>query len=211
MAGPITLAYGEDGLTYWALHGRLTTVIGAPPLHDQSNEEDCLFIYRPSFGRAAGLRAPFGEFDAIIGTPRAVYAIEAKWDQSRVFAGSVILDPEQILRHLIFRWIRERWPRERPAMWADFLQANAADFAAAFNGKPLAPAGSRLAHNLEYCLNILQQYGEETRDVLLFFHRNGGVIPTAVAANGFQLVTCEYYPLSRGGIFGIDNYPRARQ
>lgn len=151
------LGYGEGALTYWALSRHMIDVIGPPPLNDDSPPEKTVFMYRPSFGRAGGDgSAQFGEFDAIVATPKGVYLIESKWTGEPIFDGRVRLAGRQIRRHEVFRWIRERWLEQAPANWAQFYNhnGNVADFAARFERKPLAQPGHRLTSNLEY---ILQQ------------------------------------------------------
>jgi len=59
------LGYGEDALTLWALKNKLSISLNA--FEDQTNPEDCIVFYRPSFGRSGGtLSAQFGEFDALV-------------------------------------------------------------------------------------------------------------------------------------------------
>ena len=63
------LGYGEDFLTFWAVSRKLAEILSQ--LNDDANPEDCEVFYRPSFGRRAGKnRSEFGEFDAIIITPK---------------------------------------------------------------------------------------------------------------------------------------------
>ncbi|MFZ1932430.1 MAG: hypothetical protein WCB27_12310 [Thermoguttaceae bacterium] len=190
------LGYGEDALTYWALSRHLLDVIG--PLSDDSTEKDnLLLIYRPSFGRSGGNEsAQFGEFDAIIGTPKAVYLVESKWAGEPIKNGNVVLAGRQILRHEIFRWIRDRWSDQRPANWDEFYRANERDFRAHFDEKPLPKAG-RLVGNLEYLLRELLGRGAPTIDVLLYFHLDGGKVPAGVAeAPDFRVVPFLFRPVN---------------
>jgi len=177
------LGYGEDALTYWALSQHMTDVIGRAPLNDGSPPEQTLFIYRPSFGRAGGDgSAQFGEFDAIVATPKAVYLIESKWTGEPIINGQVILAGRQTRRHDVFRWIREQWLAQGPVDWGGFYtEQNRDDFGALFNGKPLAPPGSRLASNLQYVLHQLPGHDVPTEDVLLYFRVPGGIVPQGVA------------------------------
>jgi hypothetical protein len=188
--------YGEDALTYWALSMHMAEVIRQSPLDDDSPTDNIVLMYRPSFGRAGGRRsAQFGEFDAIVGTPRAVYLIETKWTGEPIFKGQVRLAEQQIRRHQIFHWIRDRWLQQAPANWAAFYTRNVADFTERFEGKPLAEPGRRLASNLEYVLQQLGSAGEPTKDVLLYFCLKGDAAPQGVAeGSSFSVVPFTYHP-----------------
>lgn len=192
------LGYGEDALTYWALSTHMTDVIGRPPLNDNSPADKILLVYRPSFGRAGGdASAQFGEFDAIIGTPKAVYLVESKWTGEPIIDGQIILAARQIRRHQVFHWIRDRWLEQAPADWAQFHNRNAADFAERFQGKPLAPPGSRLASNLRYVLQQLPPV--PAKDVLLYFRLDADIVPEGVSDPGFLLVLVAFRPLNLNG------------
>jgi hypothetical protein len=207
-----TIGYGEDGLTYWSLTSTRHSILNTLEVPAPSDPADSLLFYRPSFGRAGGLlSSPFGEFDAIMATPRAVYLIESKWDGSAVVIDqAVILAPEQTLRHQIFRWIRDAWEQQQPTSWAAFATQNQGSFAATFQGKPLARPGTKLADNLEYVLSRLTTFGKQTVDILLYFHRANQPIPQNVVATGvpdvpinFSVVSHQYDPINRGGFFAI--------
>ena len=175
--------YGEDALTYWTLSQHLAEVIAQAPLSDESSTDTTLFIYRPSFGRAGGDgSAQFGEFDAIIGTPKAVYLVESKWTGEPITNGLVTLAGCQIRRHEVFQWIRERWLAQAPKDWEQFYHhnGNLAKFKGCFNGKRLAPPGSRLASNLQYILQQLPGPGVPSKDVLLYFCLEGNIPPQGV-------------------------------
>ena len=132
-------------------------VVQAQP-NDDSPADKTLFIYRPSFGRAGGnASSQFGEFDAIIATPKGVYLIESKWTGEPIFNGQVRLAGRQMRRHEVFRWIRERWLEQAPQDWAEFYNhnGNVAEFAEHFEDKPLAQPGHRLTSNLQYVLQQL--------------------------------------------------------
>ena len=74
------LGYGEDGLTLWAIKNRLDTILDK--LKDDSDPNNCLVYYRPSFGRRGGLKsAQFGEFDFILLSEHGIYLVESKWDK----------------------------------------------------------------------------------------------------------------------------------
>jgi len=202
------LGYGEDALTYWAVSQHVRDVVGPTgPLHDESAIGEVLFFYRPSFGRAAGAGSPqFGEFDAIVGTPKATYLVESKWTGDPIIAGQMMLAARQVLRHQVFAWIRERWLSQCPKDWAAFYHhnRNIEDFSERFQGKPLARPETRLGSNLQYILSSLSMCGEPTKDVLLYFHLKGSVIPQGVTdAPGFVLVPVCFDPLNpaHGGRF----------
>jgi hypothetical protein len=201
--------YGEDGLTYWALTTRLPNILRQ--LKDDTPPAECTFFFRPSFGRAGGPNSPqFGEFDAILGTKRAVYLIESKWDHVVDHPRpAVVLEEVQITRHRIFTWLRDRWhegPREN---WDVFRDAVQDDFTNAFPNRPLAPGHRLLARNLEYILRYLDEngFGEGTCNVLLYFHRDNVQCPERVVnANGqvvdtFTLVCVHYAALGQSGYF----------
>jgi len=73
------LGYGEDALTLHAVMRDLPSIFHH--LGDDSDPEKALVFCRPSFGRGSSApvgtpRSEFGECDAIIGTPRAVYVVD---------------------------------------------------------------------------------------------------------------------------------------
>ena len=197
------IGYGEDGLTAWAVTHRLADILKA--LDDPTAPTDCLVFFWPSFGRAGGMTSPqFGEFDSIVVTDTTIYLVESKWDGSpSVLDGLVFLEPRQILRHRIFRWIAERWPASG-STWGQFRAAHEGEFQMVFSAKPLAPVGSRLARNLEFVMNRLVEGNMKViRDVLLYFYHGqaapaGGVI---AEAGDFRLVSLRYEPLAGSTYF----------
>jgi hypothetical protein len=193
------IGYGEDGLTLRVMTRHLPELL--MKLGDDSKPEECLRFYRPSFGRRGGQdRAEFGEFDAILATCRAVYPFESKWIRSAVPAGLMEIEPQQVLRHRIFQWLRERWQAEMK--WQDFVAAQQAAFQVAFH-KPLAPAGSSLADNIEYILNRLTAYPASTQHVVMAFYRDDCDKPEGVARcdAAFRLVAFPFTSINRGGLF----------
>jgi len=206
------IGYGEDGLTYRGLTQELPDVLAALEGPEHSKPAECLLFFRPSFGRAGGFRSSqFGEFDAILATERAVYLIETKWDgSSSLGRDAVVLDFRQVLRHQIFEWMRKAWMEPCPPDWATFANDNQVPFALAFQDKPMAPEGSRLANNLGYILKKLSDFASKTKHVLLYFHREGQAIPATVQAVGipglpiqFEIIPRVYHPLNPGGYFEI--------
>ena len=93
------LGYGEDALTFHALSTGFTELLRN--LGDDTDPAAAVRFFRPSLGRRGAApdgkpRSEFGEFDAIIGTARAVYLVEAKWSASSELKGTdLTLRPEQ--------------------------------------------------------------------------------------------------------------------
>ena len=197
------LSYGEDPLTFWALRFRLGEILGQ--LSDPASLDQVLVIYRPSFGRQgrpketgpnSAARAEFGEFDAIIGTPSAVYLVESKWSSSaEAKAEFLSLRSEQAHRHQVFRWYLQAW-RARPyPRWQEFVAQNNDQFQKKFPGNKLAPEGSTLARNLQFLLTELASFGSPIRDVLLFISPLGLGSPLGVENSGFSMVSLQYQPI----------------
>jgi hypothetical protein len=161
------IGYGEDGLTAWAFDRKLPQVLTL--LNDNSQVEKCLVFYRPSCGRRGGTQ--FGEFDAILASQEAVYLFENKWDGSaiRIVEGRIILEERQIRRHSTFQNLRNLWQQHRPGNWHDFT----AHWQAAGLGGQLSRPNTRLAKNLSTLLVTLQDCPNATKNVLLYFHRQG--------------------------------------
>ena len=189
------LGYGEDALTLHALVNGLPVIFAR--LGDDTDAAKAVVFYRPSFGRRGGTPdAPgsqFGEFDAIIGTARAVYLVEAKRSGSGELAGTDLqLRPEQIRRHLAFRAYFEEWRRERPEDWTSF----ATRMRAAFDSRGLhldAPAaGTMLAKNIADVLGRLDLCGPKLIDILLFC-RLSNTAPVPETCGTFCIVShlCE--------------------
>jgi hypothetical protein len=197
------LSYGEDPLTFWALKFNLVEIL--KQLGDQASPEQALVIYRPSFGRqgkakemgpGSVARAEFGEFDAIIGTPGAVYLVESKWGSSAEAKGVLLsLRPEQAHRHKVFRWYLEVWRAKLYARWQDFVIQNSARFQKQFPGNKLAPDGSTLAKNLQFVLSELSFFGNSIRNVLMFIGLPDEDCPTGVENSGFSMVSLQYKPI----------------
>lgn len=194
------LSYGEDPLTFWVLSQRMDEFLHQ--LGDSSRLEDVVFFYRPSFGRASGPQ--FGEFDAIVGTPFATYLVEAKWHGSgEVASGTVLLRPEQLRRHEIFRWYRSVWQRATYEAWEDFLAGAREEWTTFSPHRLLAPPGSALARNLQFVLTQLAGCGP-TQDVVLYVGLKGSPRPTAVGSERFQLVVMEYQGMAESAYFQMN-------
>jgi hypothetical protein len=201
------LAYGEDALTYYALSSRLDEVLFQ--LKDRSSPDRTLAIYRPSFGRGVGAHrskryATFGEFDAILASPEAVYLIESKWHHSsEVKGGTIILRERQVARHDIFRWYRANWKSHSEGDWDAFAETHQKEFRKVFRTGRLAPTKSRLRKNLEFVLSRVEAYGRKTEDVVLFIGLGGTRPPKYVVPDGFRLVTLSYRGLKGTGFFDM--------
>ena len=189
--------YGEDGLTYWVLQHQLGALLRA--VGDDSHPVDCSVYFRPSFGRrgnppvAPGSDArssQFGEFDAIIGSPRCIYLIETKWKpSSRAYGGTVALRSAQVLRHKVFRAYLTEWRSQPHGTWSEFSLAIGGVLPVESARVPVAPVGSQLARNLERVLSDLAPRGVEIRDILLFMQTNKGLPVSSIKTPGFTLVT----------------------
>lgn len=195
------IGYGEDALTYWALAEKLERIL--QELEDKSNPSDCLVIYRPSFGRRGGSsRAEFGEFDAILATPHSIYLIESKWDGSSKIKDDIIkLQKVQVDRHRIFIWYFKHWSKEDFQSWSSFVKRYKSEFSNEFNGKKIAPLGSKLSRNLEYVINQLHICSKQISNVLLFFRNKESFYPKYVNPSDFQLVIVDYQKLCGGDYF----------
>lgn len=176
------IGYGEDFLTFWALTEQLNLIL--KELGDDTDPEDCFVIYRPSFGRA-GQRGCFGEFDAIILTPRTAYLIESKWDKSKMKNNVLKLHKEQFLRHEILEWYHRNWSG---GDWDKFAKEYNARFRERFPGKYIPLSKDLLGQNLQTVLTSIR--GRELKNVLIFFHR--GELPQIVT--NFEVVKIEYEP-----------------
>lgn len=150
------LGYGEDALTLHGLTRGLASIFDQ--LEDDSDPGKALAFYRPSFGRRGSApsgspSSQFGEFDAIVGTPRAVCIVETKWAASGELDGTdLLLRPEQLRRHAAFRSYLEEWRRERSTEWTSFAVRMRPILEA--QGQRLAPpsTGTTLGRNLGYVL-----------------------------------------------------------
>lgn len=208
--GAQVLSYGEDPLTYWVLTQRLQNFLGQ--LSDDSSPADVLVVYRPSFGRGGSAKATasgsprseFGEFDAIVRSTASVYLVEAKWTRSSEHtAGQIVLRPQQVLRHQVFRWHLQAWVATRASGWGEFYGARNTEFAASFPGFTLAPAGSILAANLEFVLRKLCDTSRPVRDILLHIGLPGAPKPVSVRPADFDLVHVEAEAVSPEGYFRL--------
>jgi len=208
------LGYGEDAFTFRALKRRTSEILKKS--HDQTDPSDCLIFFRPSFGRRAGKgRAEFGEFDAIVASAQNIYLIESKWDKSSENKNDKIkLAEAQIRRHKIFSWYLENWDRQKYSNnWGGFESDFHDDFAKKFPDRKMAPAGSRLAKDLEFVLNRLQEHCKKfscehgkPSNVLLYFHGSKSTEIETVAAEdlNFEVVNIDYSQYTSGNFISLD-------
>jgi len=203
------LGYGEDAFTLWALKRRLPEIL--EELKDKTKPSDCLIFYRPSFGRRGGkARAEFGEFDAILSSSQNIYLIESKWDKKN----GIELGKEQVRRHKIFSWYLENWDAQRYGNdWRKFESESQSNFAKTVQGRKIAPAENRLAENLEFVLNKLQEHCKrfscdyrKPRNVLLYFHGNESRRIERVVAEdlNFEVVNINYSQYTSGNFITLD-------
>jgi len=197
------LGYGEDSLTLWALENHISKILDR--FEDRSDSSKCLVFYRPSFGRAGGKNSSeFGEFDAIVASPRNIYLVESKWDNlSRIknyenIAKSII-KPEQILRHEIFSWYLAHWNKRYRGNWERFIEEQEPDFQSKFEKKlPRRTRKGLLAHNLEFILEELLgrcrsfSSKDNIKNVLLFFYKDGEKPELPDKIRIFNLVKIDY-------------------
>jgi len=182
------LGYGEDFLTFWAVTKKLPDILRQ--LGDETSLENCVVIYRPSFGRKGGKgSSQFGELDSIIITPETAYLVEAKWDGSEArWKNNVLeLDHVQVQRHKIFEWYHKNWEGED---WNDFTKNHTEEFEHMF-GKKVAPTGSLLSRNL---LTIMKRtHGKKLVNVLLFlYHKHKTELPEIKTAFTKVLIEFKY-------------------
>jgi hypothetical protein len=202
--------YGEDALTYHVLTNRLSEFL--EELGDFTPSSDAIVFFRPSFGRRAagqsgGRASPFGEFDAIVGTARAVYLIESKWSRSgEVWQPTLVIRPEQIRRHAVLRWYLERWRADRPSNWTEFAtpEVNTA-FEERFPSMkiPSATVPTVLADSLGYVLEMLLTSGPLIEDVLLYCDIDGKTCPPFPNLEAFRKVDITVAGAHRSGFFSL--------
>jgi hypothetical protein len=191
------LGYGEDALTLHALTNGLPGIFAR--LGDGSDPAKAIIFYRPSFGRrgsasTARAASQFGEFDAIVGTSRAVYLLEAKRPESGKLNGATFdLKPVQLRRHAAFRAYFDEWRRERPLNWPHFAARMLAIFRTRGVHLVPPPAGTTLAMNIAYVLDRLDACGPNLVDVLLFCRKSDSV-PAPSTCGTFKVITYSCTP-----------------
>jgi hypothetical protein len=87
--------------------------------------------------------------------------------------------------------------------WVEFVAANATDFGQEFEQKPLARPGTKLADNIERTLNLLADYPDVIRHVVLAFYQEERHAPQSVAECGlkFQVVGMTCDSINTAGMF----------
>ena len=191
------LGYGEDALTLWSLKNRLDFILAS--LGDSSDTSKCQAFFRPSFGRSGGNKSSqFGEFDFILLAEHRIYLGESKWDRSseEIDNGYIKLRTEQLLRHKQFKFYVEEWAFGVYTDWSEFMSRGEDPLRRQEIDKPIAPAGSLLAKNLQTVLQIIRDHypnKPEIRNVLLYFYNsvNGGQ-PVSKADDDFEVVNVDY-------------------
>jgi len=189
------LGYGEDSLTLWAITRGLRQLLQA--LGDNSRPDDCQALYRPSFGRGGGpSRSEFGEFDFMLLTQQRLYLGESKWEHSSetVAEGRIQLRDAQLLRHSLFKVYVSEWLKREGAGWHEFVAQAQPVLRHHDIEKPVAPAGSLLATNLENVLEIIERHFHslpEITDVLLYLNTSHTTPVFGSAGKGFCVVALD--------------------
>jgi hypothetical protein len=172
--------YKEDGFTMWALLSRFPELLKALGDQTEPHSPEVVIFYRPSFGRQSdsptGVSKQFGEFDLLIGTPQAVYAVESKPEKCGELDRRTMvltLRDEQLRRHRIFATYRSLWQKYRPKDWKQFRAVALDEFTTAHPGWTMAEERNELGRNLEFVLRSLERCGERVQDTILLFHRAG--------------------------------------
>ena len=193
------LGYGEDALTYWALTERTREFLDE--WNDNAPLSDVKLMFRPSFGRQGSRSvqpgemadsSQFGEFDSILGTPNRTYLVEAKWNRSsEIERAMIVLRPEQIRRHQIFRAYVNAWRNGNFASWDEFFRTCNGIIDAGGVHYPVAPIGSQLASNLQTVLQRVDGCGHEVRDVVLYVRIQNGRNVDGVQNADFDFVSID--------------------
>ena len=191
------IAYGEDGLTLWAISHKLGDILRT--IGDNSLESSCQLYYRPSFGRRGGDNsAQFGEFDFILLTSESIILGESKWDASRNKKNRILpLRKEQAERHVVLRCYLESWFETTNRNWTEVLSRTKSRLNAQGIRKPTAPNGSRLEANLKEFLAALDNHfgcKPIVRNLLLYFYDSANGGPLNEEEGGFDVVSLPYDP-----------------
>ena len=188
---PRVFAYGEDGLTLKTTKERLGEILHE--LGDKSNPSDCAVFFRPSLGRGT---TGYGEFDAIIISPKKAYIVEAKWDDKGRKKKISRLEENQIRRHDILKWLSQNWDGEEE--WDTFAEKYNPEFEEEFTLDSPSKEGAKVAKSIQPLHKdlgqnthiILEEIGNnEIEDVLLIFYRDK---KPKVEENRFSIVFIRY-------------------
>lgn len=182
-------AYGEDGLTFWALKNKLADILAQ--LKDKTPSEECKVFYRLSFGRGGKSKANFGEFDFVILSNNNIYLGESKWDKSkRVSNGLMKLSEVQVRRHSIFRKYITSYFATESLKWSELSSKVNSLFVQDDIEKSVPKKTTLLAQNILSFLQIAQcHFGSTTPEVvniLLYLHCQSK--KPNVRVEGFQVV-----------------------
>jgi hypothetical protein len=199
-------AYGEDGLTLWALQAKLDKILSK--LGDNSTRSSCKLFFRPSFGRRGGQKgAQFGEFDFIILAGDRLYLGESKWDSfSKAIRTKIELRMEQLIRHQLFVFYVNCAFERHFSKWDDFEWENFFKSVPFWVGrvgerevnKPIAPTKSLLRKNLQEILKIIKGHFKEQPNiynVLLYLYSDDKAdeeIPREINGD-FKIVPIKYH------------------
>ncbi len=188
------LGYGEDALTLWALKQHASKIL--KKFQDKTAPSKCLTFYRPSFGRRSRKGdSVFGEFDAIIVSPRNIYLIESKWDNlSERGKDGITLRQEQKRRHKIFSWYLMHWDKEYSGHWENFREKYKGKL---IQSKTIPLKGSLLATNLEFILTESLKRCKaishnNIKNVLLFFHNGKKTRKPPKISKTFKVIPIDY-------------------
>lgn len=138
-------------------------------------------------------------FDFTILADCHLYLGESKWQRSseKVVGGELVLRPEQLLRHQLFQFYVREWAFGSYTSWSQFEMAALTKLKSMGISKPIAPAGSLLAANLQTVLGVVRRHYPrgvpEVCNVLLYLHGGlkAGELPSK-ASEGFSVVALDY-------------------
>ena len=205
----IALGYGEDSLTLWLLKYNLTCFLGK--FQDSSRHENCLVLYRPSFGRNA--HSSFGEFDAIVLSENCLYLCESKWDklEGRV-QHSVKLEDAQLTRHKMFAFYVHEWAFGSYASWERFSSCAVPKWKGEEIQKSIPSSGRLLARNLRTVLGLIcNKYSSvtEIKNVLIYFHNGSRRIklaPEVIDENNYVVAAFDAICVNYADALDTGNY-----
>jgi hypothetical protein len=202
------LGYGEDAFTLWGLKRHTSKILNR--FQDKTAPSKCLTFYRPSFGRRSRKgNSVFGEFDAIIVSPRNIYLIESKWDNlAENRKNEIKLGKEQRLRHEIFSWYLTHWNKKYSGHWERFRENHKGKFK--FQTKTIPLKGSLLATNLEFILAMALKHckaisPKNVKNVLLFFHDGKRPKKLSKISKTFKVVTIDYGKKTKGNFINLSD------
>lgn len=185
-------AYGEDGITLWALQNKLDQILLL--LGDSTIKEDCMVLYQPSFG--SGITG-IGKFDFILLTEQKLFLGESKWINSRNRSKNEFpLDQSQLKRHKAFKIYMNVWLENQTRSWTE-LKSILKPLLQEIDIFIIPDEGTKLQENLLSVLRIIKtHFGNnyyDIEDVLLFFKEEGYSKKTpSKSKDGFDLIIMDY-------------------